>query len=76
MSTEKLKKKQWGGWRKGAGAKPRPEGTIKICISLNKKIWHDARRSWSGKASHLVEKLISEFVVKQGESGQNTEAAI
>jgi hypothetical protein len=76
MSMEKRKKKLgWGGWRKGAGRKPRPEGTIKICVSLNKQIWHAARRSWTGKASHLVEMLVSEHV-KRCASGQNVEALI
>jgi hypothetical protein len=74
MSKEKRKKKQWGGWRKGAGAKPRLGGTVKICVSLNKKTWHDARRSWTGKASHLVEMLVSDHV-KRIASGQNLEAA-
>jgi hypothetical protein len=76
MSTKKIRKSpNWGGLRRGAGAKPRPDGTIKICVSINKKTWHDALRSWSGRASHLVEKLVSAYV-KEGESSQKSEAII
>jgi hypothetical protein len=73
MSKEKLNKKQWGGRREGSGNKPRPEGTIKICISLNKQTWHDARRTWTGKASHLIEMLVADHV-KRSASGQKLEA--
>jgi hypothetical protein len=76
MSKEKRKKiagGTWGGARERAGHPKTGVKKTKICVSLNKKIWHATRRSWRGKASHLVEKLVSAYV-NQGESGQNVEA--
>src|SRR5208283_4710287 len=73
MSKEKVKNNNWGGKRAGAG---RPAGTakkVKICVSVNRQNWQDALSSWTGKASHLVEKLVSAYV-KQGESSQSLEA--
>lgn len=68
-----MKKNKHGGKREGAG---RPKGSgkkVKICVSVTKTMWQDALKSWSGKASHLVEGLVSAYV-KQGESGQTIEA--
>ena len=76
MSMEKREKKdRRGGARKGAG---RPKGSgkkTKICVSINKQKWHDALESWTGKASHLVEKLVLAYVEGRG-SNRNREAAI
>ena len=73
MSKEKVKKNRRGGKREGAG---RPKGSgkkTKICVSVTKTIWHDALSSWSGKASHLVEKLVSD-ALRNGALRQNLEA--
>jgi len=66
MSTEKNNKKQHGGWRKGAGAKPRAGGTEKICISVSKQTWQAARNRWNQKPSRLVDRLISRYVETDG----------
>jgi hypothetical protein len=75
MSTDKVKNNKWGGKRAGAGRPPGTAKKVKISVSVTKTIWHDALRSWTGPASHLVEELISNRV-KEGRSGQNLEAAI
>jgi len=76
MSTRKLKKKAgWGGFRPGAG-RPKGSGTkTKISVSVNRQTWHAALKSWTGKASHLVEMAISAHV-KRGTAHQEAEAQI
>jgi hypothetical protein len=75
MLTDKSEKRDGrGGPRKGAG---RPKGSgkkVKICVSVDRQNWQVALRSWTGKASHLVERLILAHI-KQGKSSQNLEAA-
>ena len=73
MSTDKIEKDGRGGPRKGAG---RPKGSgkkVKICVSVDRQNWQVALNSWTGKASHLVETLVSAYV-NQGKSSRNLEA--
>jgi hypothetical protein len=74
MSIERINKKNgWGGPRKDAGRKKTGVSKIKICVSVSEKLWQDALRSWTGKASHLVEKLVCAYV-NEGKAGQKSEA--
>ncbi|MGA2173778.1 MAG: hypothetical protein ABSH38_02225 [Verrucomicrobiota bacterium] len=76
MSNEKMKKKSgWGGWRKNAGRKPRPGGTVKICVSLNEQNWQAARNQWKKKPSWLVDWLVSDYI-KTGGSLLKSEAVL
>jgi hypothetical protein len=76
MSKEKLKKKNrnYGGRRVGAGAKPRPGGTIKKCVSVCEQTWQAADELWKKKPSWLIDGLLSCYV-KSGGSILNMEAA-
>jgi hypothetical protein len=66
MSKKKIKKKSHGGWREGAGAKPRPGGTSKICVSVTKTVWQDALKIWNDKPySQLVDCLLRRFVANK-----------
>jgi hypothetical protein len=68
MSNEKREKKTgWGGKREPSGRKNRPGGTEKICVSVSKQTWQAALEAWTGKASHLVDMLLSAYV-KERES--------
>jgi hypothetical protein len=73
MSKKKVKKNHWGGARKGAG---RPEGKTKakICVSVNESVWQSALRLWRGRASPLVENLLSAYVDSAG--GSKTAEAV
>ena len=65
MSTDIKTKKGWGGTRRGSGRKP---GVTKVkrCISVDRSEWDKAVELWGGKASRLVEVLISDYVRKAG----------
>jgi hypothetical protein len=66
MSNKKTTKKaQWGGRRKGSGAKPRVGGTAKICVSVTKEVWHDALNNWHDTGSQLVDHLLRGFVANK-----------
>ncbi|HEY5041154.1 MAG TPA: hypothetical protein VIK53_04055 [Verrucomicrobiae bacterium] len=56
-----MKKKQWGGARKGAG---RPEGKTKekICVSVNRANWQTAISRWNDKQSRLVDWLVLRYI--------------
>ena len=66
MSTEKEQKKDGrGGTRKGAG-RPKGSGTKQqISLSVDKRKWQAALKTWTGKASHFVEMLVSAYVERQ-----------
>lgn len=51
--------------RKNAGAKPRPGGTVKKCVSVTKRVWQDAMQIWNGPASRLVDKLLAEHIANK-----------
>jgi len=74
MSKEKRKKFSHGGAREGAGHPKTGITKKKICISINQQTWQAAFGSWTGKASHFIEMLVSDHV-KRSASDQNTEAA-
>lgn len=58
----KTRKFTWGGARKGAG-RPRGSGKkVKVCVSVDRKHWHAATNTWTGKASHLVDRLVAAHV--------------
>ena len=63
MSNGKTEKTGWGGFRPGAGRKP---GITKAkrCVSIDTAIWSKAVEIWNGKASRLVELLLSDYVKK------------
>ena len=66
MSIEKKNTKQHGGWRKGAGAKPRIGGARKICVSVNKQTWQAAVDLWKEKPSWLVDGLLLRYMETGG----------
>jgi hypothetical protein len=63
MSNEKTNEQRWGGFRHGAGRKP---GITKAkrCVSVDETIWIKAVEIWKGKASRLVELLLTDYVKK------------
>lgn len=63
MSTESDNKKpKRGGQRPGAG-RPKGSGTkVKICVSVDGKVWKTALIRWKDKGSHLVDMLLARFV--------------
>jgi hypothetical protein len=66
MSNKKNNKKSnWGGWRKGSGAKPREGGTEKFCVSVTKAVWQDASKLWHGNRSQLFDHLLKRFVTNE-----------
>ena len=60
-SKRKSGRTNWGGARAGSG---RPRGITKAKISVNvaAENWHKAMKKWGGKGSHLVEKLLVEYL--------------
>lgn len=72
MAREKSKNQfGWGGRRKGAG-RPTGRTKAKICVSVNEAVWQSALSLWRGKASPLVENLLSAYVDDAG--GKTAEA--
>jgi len=69
MSKKKSKKEfGHGGARDGAG---RPKGSgekTKICVSVNKWNWQAASSKWK-IASHLVDRLLMDYLSKGGIQG-------
>jgi hypothetical protein len=55
------------GRRKGARAKARKGGIIKICVFISKSAWQAALATWTGtKASRFVNDLVWDYVKKHG----------
>jgi len=73
MSNEKRKKFSHGGARTNSGPKKGSGEKTKICVSVSKQTWQVALRSWTGKASHLVNMLVSDHV-KRNASDQKLDA--
>ena len=58
----KIKSNNWGGRRPNSG---RPATGIlkkKVSVSISQKVWEQAMDIWDGKASHLVDKLLKDYV--------------
>ena len=64
MSATKTKHPNWGGRRPGAGRPPTGIMKAKISISVTTEQWEKALKMWDGKPSHLVDKLVCEYVDK------------
>ena len=55
----------WGGWRPNSG---RPASGIdkrKVSVSVEGAAWSKAMEMWGGKASHLIDKLLKDYVDKK-----------
>ena len=61
----KTKHPNWGGRRPNAGRPPSGILKSKVSVSVSIKAWEKAMEMWDGKASHLVDKLIKEYVEKE-----------
>lgn len=60
MSTEKQRKKGWGGARLGSG---RGAGDkAKICVSVDEDNWQAALTVWKGRKSWLIDYLLANYV--------------
>ena len=71
QTPEKPKKKKhpnWGGRRPGAGRPPSGILKKKVSVSVSAKQFEQALELWGGKASHLVDKLVGEYVDREGDS--------
>ena len=61
----KTKHPNWGGRRPNAGRPPSGILKSKVSVSVSIKAWEKAMEMWDGKASHLVDKLIKEYVERE-----------
>ena len=61
MPREKKHSSNWGGRRPNSGRPPSGVKKSKVSVSVTTEEWEKALRSWDGKASHLVDKLIKEY---------------
>ena len=70
MDQENSKKKSnnWGGRRPNSGRPPSGILKKKVSVSVSMKAWDQALDLWGGKASHLVDKLVQEYVAEKAES--------
>jgi hypothetical protein len=77
MSNKKSGKKQThGGFREHSGRKPRPGGTARICVSVQRQNWDAALERWKPrKPSWLVDVLVLRYNQTNGSILQ-TEAVI
>ena len=66
MNEEKRKTKSsnWGGRRPNSGRPPSGILKKKVSVSVSQKVWEQAMGIWDGKASHLVDKLLKEYVTE------------
>lgn len=71
MARQPKKQLQWGGARKGAGRPKTGVTKVRLCISVDKKVYQRALDKWiaashRGKTSQLVEWLLDSYVNGQG----------
>ena len=62
---ERKKHPNWGGRRPNAGRPPSGILKSKVSVSLTAKTFNQAVEMFGGKPSHLVDKLLHEYVEKQ-----------
>ena len=70
--TQPAKKRHpnWGGARPGSGRPPSKYPKTKVSVSVSAEQFDRAINLWGGRVSHLIDKLVREYVAREAPDKQ------